>query len=59
MKTSEKLMLGFYKDCDLLEEVARLDDYELTVTMLQRLIGMRDLIEHVKTVEEEEEEEDD
>ena len=54
MKTSEKLMLGFYEDCDLLEEVARLDNYELTVTMLQRLIGMRDLIEHVKTVEEEE-----
>lgn len=54
MKTSEKLMRGFYEDCDLLEEVARLDDYELTVTMLQRLIGMRDLIEHVKTVEEEE-----
>lgn len=50
---SNELTLTFYEWCDCLGRVAKLNDYELTVTMLQRLIGMRDLIEHVKTVEQE------
>lgn len=49
---SNELTLTFYEWCDCLGRVAKLNDYELTVEMLQRLIGMRDLIERVKTVEE-------
>ncbi len=49
---SDALMLEFHSYCAILEEVSRLNNYELTVAMLRQLIGMQDLIEHVKTVEE-------
>lgn len=50
-KISDALMIQFHSYCAILKKVSKLNDYELTIAMLQQLIGMRDLIERVKTVE--------